>query len=557
MYLENLLNDQISQFETEENAFSIRYYSSLAADKMLRYVKARVPLPPGATEIDEFMVWVSLFYAIRSGNGEVALEVGRIASKDSPEFQEALKEYFTPLGSGISRSVSDLLRNNLEHYCRSSKNYPYKKLCLSVLAGRADGVEGLLPTIEDHIWYRMLLSRGSDRERSELQDLITRTLQNGGDTSSSAYSLMTAFFYFLGLNFQKGLDCLRSSPDLQHHYYNILIYLMDKGVILKENSQGARTEYFISRNKYIVRIFKSSVRVAFMYSFLLEKEETMELLNMLFLENHNTRELVVILQDRSFMNRIVFERYTLDQFCVDLMLSVLHKMYLMKDYDNVRYICLDLCRLDDFREEDLLQIVSLLYNSLVPQMLQYYYLDDVGKTQIRDKVEQSLLVIPEQMSGIQEATTFNTAFKLILFFYFADIYHQCLRTNDSVGLFKSAERATEVLFNDILDSLEGQLAMKSPSQAARDGRFDVVTILQTFDDQFKGYAEARDHLCRAIVLSSRMLVDLYEAETRRGHQATIIITRIEKIRSLISNPQLRSHFHPPDLAEVQRRLVAI
>ena len=34
---------------------------------------------------------------------QVALEVGRIASKDSPEFQEALKEYFTPLGSGISR----------------------------------------------------------------------------------------------------------------------------------------------------------------------------------------------------------------------------------------------------------------------------------------------------------------------------------------------------------------------------------------------------------------------------------------------------------------------
>eukprot|EP00002_Diphylleia_rotans_P000850 TRINITY_DN10451_c0_g1_i1.p1 TRINITY_DN10451_c0_g1~~TRINITY_DN10451_c0_g1_i1.p1 ORF type:complete len:809 (+),score=134.40 TRINITY_DN10451_c0_g1_i1:53-2479(+) len=540
-FLEKIQKEQILRTVGAGEQFGSLSSDYSSYDAISKFVRACVTLPSHQTDVEEYLMWSVLFYALRCGDESAALECALKLNPQSFDFQDTIKDYFANVQHSGLRSVSSDLQGRVEQFGRDSRNNPYRKGCINILAGRSVPPDNILPNIEDHIWYHLAINQSSRDGIIELQRMIEELLERGEGKEKGP--LLKCFFYFLSLNFQRGLDLLRPVNSLYHHYSNLYIYLTERGAFSPEMA-AVQQEYLERRNIYIMQLFKRNIKASIDYSFFLERSESINLIRTLFTDNQNMRDLVVLLLDQEYVATKYDKIGLIETYLFDLSISVIRGLEAIKDYEGVRVLCTEIYPINNLPLDKKALVAKALYKCLIPPMHEYNILDQIGKSHLRERIEDCVSLLQDAESS-QESDSFHSLFSIILFYYFMDIYHHCYDIGDTTGQRKSAQHARKVLLEQII----------TPTTSTIVGGLPLTQDRQTqFDFQFKFMSEGSNHLSIVAFYFSEILRFLVSTCDDSSEEIIQYRQEAHSLSRMLTNTLYRASIQPQHHAGVVQNL---
>ncbi|XP_072013036.1 nuclear pore complex protein Nup93-like [Amphiura filiformis] len=217
------------------------------------FLKVRLPqFIPGFEDgdVDGHPVWPVVYYCLRCGDLEAALDTVQRAAQDLGEFQEYLTEYMQSDERRLSPSTETKLRLHYRRAVRNSTD-PYKRAVYCVI-GCCDTMENhteVADKTEDYLWLKLSQVRvtedpgpGTPADRLALPQLQTMLFEEYGENHFSAHQNPFLYFevLFLSAQFEAAIEFLsRSDLSLRCHAVHIAISLHELGLLaMSDNIQA-------------------------------------------------------------------------------------------------------------------------------------------------------------------------------------------------------------------------------------------------------------------------------------------------------------------------------
>ncbi|CAB3987731.1 nuclear pore complex Nup93-like, partial [Paramuricea clavata] len=244
-------------------------------------------------EVDGVPLWPLLYYCIRCGDLDAAMQVAQMSPHHTTKLKEYLEDYMRSEDKRLHPSLEEELRLQ---YRRSVNNGtdPFKRAVYTVLGHISDAEElsDVITKTDDYLWLKLcqIVSTGEKRDHSHstltLQNLQVLLLEEYGEAYFKAVDNPLLYFQVLMLSaqFEAAIEFLSRIETYRSHavHFAIVMYLR-KLLILPETVQaqlltkdptdaGVRKMNFARLIKSYTRKFEiTDPREALQYFYLLRK----------------------------------------------------------------------------------------------------------------------------------------------------------------------------------------------------------------------------------------------------------------------------------------------
>lgn len=209
----------------------------------------KVKLPPGRSDdglLEGHPVWAVIYYCLRCGEVEAALEAANKAGNAVGDVASYLLEYLQSPDHRLSPSSEGQLRLQYVRSVRGSSDQ-FKRAVYCALAGCdvTDDHPDVATTVEDYLWLRLCQvhlddnqSEASQHDHLTLSRLQTLLLEEHGESHFDAYRQPFLYFkvLFLTGQFEAAIDFLSRLDHLRCHAVNMAIVLYEANLLLLPSS---------------------------------------------------------------------------------------------------------------------------------------------------------------------------------------------------------------------------------------------------------------------------------------------------------------------------------
>lgn len=210
------------------------------------FLNVKLPtIPPGLEDnvIEGHPVWAMLYYCIRCGDLEAAMQVVRNSQSHLQDFTRFFQEYMNSedrrLGTNSEREVRLLYRRAIRN-----GTDPYKRAVYCII-GRCDPREDhteIADKIDDYLWIKLNQLHFEDDEASQekltLHQLQTLLLEEYGEAHFNAYQQPFLFFrvLFLTAQFEAAIEFLSRMEKYRCHAVHVALVLYEQKLLLQPHS---------------------------------------------------------------------------------------------------------------------------------------------------------------------------------------------------------------------------------------------------------------------------------------------------------------------------------
>uniref|UniRef100_A0A2R5LLL6 Nuclear pore protein n=2 Tax=Ornithodoros turicata TaxID=34597 RepID=A0A2R5LLL6_9ACAR len=208
-----------------------------------------VRLPPGRSEdgiVEGHPVWAVIYYCLRCGEVEAALEAANKAGNSVGDIASYLSEYLQSPDHRLNPSSEGQVRLQYARSVRASSDQ-FKRAVYCILGGCdvTDDHPDVATKVEDYLWLRLCQVHLDDAEveasqhdHLTLSRLQTLLLEEHGETHFDAYHQPFLYFkvLFLTAQFEAAIDFLSRLDNLRCHAVHIAIVLYESNLLLTPSS---------------------------------------------------------------------------------------------------------------------------------------------------------------------------------------------------------------------------------------------------------------------------------------------------------------------------------
>ncbi|XP_065064334.1 nuclear pore complex protein Nup93-like [Rhopilema esculentum] len=200
------------------------------------------PATPGLEDgkVDGIPIWALIYYCLRCGDGNAALQAAEGLPPQFSEFRETLKEYFADGNCRLMPSSETKLRMQYKRSIRSSTDH-FKRIVFSVIGccDTMDNHSEVASKSDDYIWLKLQQIGFNDHEintqdKVSLAKLQSLLLEEFGPSHFKAYQ--QPFLYcqvlFLTAQFEAGIEFLSTIERLRCHAVHFALVLREAGLLL-------------------------------------------------------------------------------------------------------------------------------------------------------------------------------------------------------------------------------------------------------------------------------------------------------------------------------------
>ncbi|XP_035209055.1 nuclear pore complex protein Nup93-like isoform X2 [Stegodyphus dumicola] len=216
------------------------------------FLKMKMPVPPAGLEdglIDGNPVWAVIYYCLRCGKIDAAVNACKNAGDSLREFIPFLVEYEENEGTRLKPNSESQINLQYRRTVRSSTD-PFKRATYCVLGCvHGDSIPEVMDKTDDYLWLKLCLLRPEETEAGTLlpKDKLTfaslqsQLLEEYGETYFNAYQQPFLYFQvlFLTTQFEAAIEFLFRMESLRCHAVHVAIVLYELNLLaLPPNSQA-------------------------------------------------------------------------------------------------------------------------------------------------------------------------------------------------------------------------------------------------------------------------------------------------------------------------------
>ncbi|XP_033102112.1 nuclear pore complex protein Nup93-like [Anneissia japonica] len=199
-------------------------------------------------EVDGLPLWPMVYYCMRCGDLEAALQAFNKASKDVGEVRDFLQEYMHSDQNRLSPASETKIKLQYRREARHSSD-PYKRIVFCVLGNcdPSDSHSEVADKTDDYLWLKLSQvcldpDLGAAADHTSLSDLQRQLYQDYGEVHFNAQQNPLLYFKVLLLSaqFEPALEFLWRNEALSSHAVHIAIVLFEMGLLNVPQSIGAQ-----------------------------------------------------------------------------------------------------------------------------------------------------------------------------------------------------------------------------------------------------------------------------------------------------------------------------
>ncbi|XP_042895519.1 nuclear pore complex protein Nup93 [Parasteatoda tepidariorum] len=207
------------------------------------FLKMKIPIPPAGLEdglIEGNPVWAVLYYCLRCGKIDAAIDAARNAGDCLKDFLPFLIEYGENEEHRLRPNSESQVKLQYRRTVRSSPD-PFKRAVFCLL-GRVtdDSNPDVMDKTDDYLWMKLCLLRPDEEETGNVpQDSLTfpqlqsQLLEEYGESHFNAYNQPFLYFQvlFLTAQFEAAIEFLFRIDSLRCHAVHIAIVLYELNLL--------------------------------------------------------------------------------------------------------------------------------------------------------------------------------------------------------------------------------------------------------------------------------------------------------------------------------------
>ncbi|XP_064640294.1 nuclear pore complex protein Nup93-like [Lineus longissimus] len=214
------------------------------------FLNVKVPAGTQGLEdgtIDGHPVWALVYYCVRCGDLQAALNIVKTSAKQLGEFEGYLQEY----AHGEDRRLSPENETKIKlQYRRSVRNStdPYKRAlyCLIGCCDPQDNHSEVADKTDDYLWIKLCQIGFTESDTSQdqltLSQLQTTLLEEYGESHFNAYQVPVNYFtvLFLTAQFEAAIGFLAHIDKLRCHAVHIAMVLYELNLLARPHTTQAQ-----------------------------------------------------------------------------------------------------------------------------------------------------------------------------------------------------------------------------------------------------------------------------------------------------------------------------
>ncbi|KAK3744462.1 hypothetical protein QZH41_012886 [Actinostola sp. cb2023] len=198
-------------------------------------------------DIDGTPVWPLIYYCMRCGDPEAAMQALDYVPQYLSEFREFFKEYIHSKERRLSPSTESKVRLQYKRSIRTSHD-PFKRAvyCLIGHCDLADNHQEIATKTDDYLWLKLSLASidqdGGSQDEMTLFQLQTLLLEQFGEAHFGAYQQPFLYFQVLFLTgqFEAAIEFLSRVEFFRSHAVHFAISLYEMGLLATSESIQAQ-----------------------------------------------------------------------------------------------------------------------------------------------------------------------------------------------------------------------------------------------------------------------------------------------------------------------------
>ncbi|XP_071957772.1 nuclear pore complex protein Nup93-like [Antedon mediterranea] len=213
----------------------------------------RIKVPQGMpgledAEVDGLPLWPMVYYCMRCGDLEGALQAFNRASQDVGEIRDFLQEYMHSDQNRLSPASETKIKLQYRRAVRHSPD-PYKRIVFCILGNcdPSDSHSEVADKTDDYLWLKLsqvCLDRdlGATPDQTSLADLQRQLYQDYGEVHFNAQQNPMLYFkvLFMSAQFEPAIEFLWRMETLSSHAVHIAIVLYEMGLLNVPTSIAAQ-----------------------------------------------------------------------------------------------------------------------------------------------------------------------------------------------------------------------------------------------------------------------------------------------------------------------------